>query len=149
MPITSRCRSKIVVCTLIFFAFLKSINDLSAQNQPNIVLIFGDNIGVGEVNSYGGVRGVPTPNIDKIGKEGIRLTNFNVEYTCTPSRISIMTGRYAMRTGEDYFSGITLWENTIAEILQTKGYKTAVYGKWDVSGDDWIGKREPTQQGFD
>lgn len=149
MYITSRWRSKIVVGTLIFVTFLKSINGLSGQNKPNIVLLFGDNIGVGEVNSYGGVRGVPTPNIDKIGKEGIRLTNFNVEYTCTPSRISIMTGRYAMRTGEDYFSGITLWENTIAEILQSKGYKTAVYGKWDVSGDDWHGKREPTQQGFD
>jgi arylsulfatase A-like enzyme len=146
---TSIDKRKILIGVLIMGAFLTNFHSLSAQNKPNVVLIFGDNIGIGEVHSYGGVRGVPTPNIDRIGKEGIRLTNFNVEYTCVPSRVSILTGRYAIRTGEDYFSGITLWENTIAEILQTKGYKTALYGKWDVSGDDWHAKREPTQQGFD
>ncbi len=120
-----------------------------SQNKPNVVLIFPDNIGMGEVNAYGGVRGVPTPNIDKIGHEGIRLTNFNVEYSCTPSRIAILTGRYATRTGDDYFSGITLWENTLAEQLKTAGYATAVFGKWDISNDNWLGKREPTYQGFD
>ncbi len=122
---------------------------LFGQNKPNIVLIYGDNIGIGEIYSYGGVRGVPTPNIDRLGKEGIRLTNFNVEYTCIPSRISMLTGRYAMRTGEDYFSGITLWENTIADVLKPAGYATALYGKWDLSGENWQGRREPTQQGFD
>lgn len=120
-----------------------------SQNKPNVVLIFPDNIGVGEVNAYGGVRNVPTPNIDRIGKEGIRLTNFNVEYSCTPSRIAILTGRYATRTGDDYFSGITLWENTLAEQLKTAGYATAIFGKWDISNDNWLGKREPTKQGFD
>jgi arylsulfatase A-like enzyme len=121
-----------------------------AQKRPNIVLIFPDNLGMGEVNAYGGVRGVPTPNIDKIGKEGIRLTNFNVEYSCTPSRISLMTGRYAPRSGENYNDGITLWEQTIAEGLKSLGYATALYGKWDISGDDqWHEKRDPTRQGFD
>jgi arylsulfatase len=120
-----------------------------AQSRPNVVLMFPDNLGIGEVNAYGGVRGVPTPNIDKIGQEGIRLTNFNVEYSCVPSRIALLTGRYATRTGEDYNSGITLWENTLAEHLKLAGYATALFGKWDIGGDNWKGKREPTHQGFD
>jgi arylsulfatase A-like enzyme len=120
-----------------------------SQNKPNIVLIFPDNIGMGEVNAYGGVRGVPTPNIDKIGHEGMRLTNFNVEYSCTPSRVALMTGRYATRAGDDYYAGTTLWENTLAEQLKTAGYATALFGKWDVGGDNFLGKREPTYQGFD
>lgn len=129
--------------------FAVSINSSYAQKPPNIVLIFPDNLGIGEVSSYGGVRGVPTPNIDQIGREGIRLTNFNVEYSCIPSRAAILTGRYATRTGENYFSGITLWEQTIAEGLKSVGYATGLFGKYDVGGPDWRGKREPMQQGFD
>lgn len=120
-----------------------------AQKKPNVILIFPDNLGVGEVAAYGGARGVPTPNIDRIGTEGIRLTNFNVEYSCTPSRIAILTGRYAVRAGEDYYSGTTLWEETIAERLNAVGYATALFGKWDLGAKNWHGKREPTQQGFD
>lgn len=120
-----------------------------AQEKPNVILIFPDNMGVGEVASFGGARGVPTPNIDRIGNEGIRLTNFNVEYSCTPSRIAILTGRYAVRAGEDYYSGTTLWEETIAERLKSEGYATALFGKWDLGAKNWHGKREPTQQGFD
>ena len=120
-----------------------------SQKNPNIVLIFPDNIGIGELSSYGGTRGVPTPNIDKIGTEGIRLTNFNVEYSCTPSRIALLTGRYASRAGDDYYAGTTLWENTIAEYLKSAGYATALFGKWDLGSENWLGKREPTNQGFD
>jgi arylsulfatase len=120
-----------------------------SQKKPNVILIFPDNLGVGEVSAYGGPRGVPTPNIDRIGTEGIRLTNFNVEYSCTPSRIAILTGRYAVRAGEDYYSGTTLWEETIAERLKAVGYSTALFGKWDLGAKNWHGKREPTQQGFD
>lgn len=121
----------------------------NAQDKPNIILIFPDNLGIGEVASFGGARGVPTPNIDRIGNEGMRLTNFNVEYSCTPSRIAIMTGRYAARAGEDYYAGTTLWEETMAEGLKSAGYATALFGKWDLGGPNWLGKREPTDQGFD
>jgi arylsulfatase len=110
--------------------------------------MFPDNLGVGEVGSYGGARGVPTPNIDRIAHEGIRLTNFNVEYSCVVSRIALLTGRYAVRTGEGYRGGMTLWEVTIAEALRDLGYATALFGKWHVGGDDWEGRREPTHQGF-
>ncbi|HXV61732.1 MAG TPA: sulfatase-like hydrolase/transferase, partial [Vicinamibacteria bacterium] len=119
------------------------------RQRPNIVLMFPDNLGIGEVSSYGGARGVPTPNIDRIAQEGIRLTNFNVEYSCVVSRIALLTGRYAPRTGEGYRGGMTLWEVTIAEALQTVGYRTALFGKWHVGGDDWEGRREPVHQGFD
>jgi len=137
-------RSFLVILILFPFHYY-----LFSQTKPNIVLIFPDNLGIGEVNSYGGVRNVATPNIDQIGKEGIRFTNFNVEYSCVPSRAAIMTGRYATRTGENYFSGLTLWEVTIAEALRSQGYATALFGKWDLGGPNWYGKREPTQQGFD
>ena len=122
---------------------------VNAQNKLNIVLIFPDNIGIGEVSSFGGSRGVPTPNIDKIGADGIRLTNFNVEYSCTPSRIALLTGRYATRAGDDYYAGTTLWEHTIAEYLKGEGYATALFGKWDLGSENWLGKRAPTNQGFD
>ena len=114
------------------------------------MLIFPDNLGIGEVGAYGGARGVATPNIDRIGEEGIRLTNFNVEYSCVVSRIALLTGRYAVRTGEGAAGdGMTLWEETIAEGLKSSGYATALYGKWHVGGPSWEGKREPTDQGFD
>ena len=121
-----------------------------AQERPNIILIFPDNLGVGEVSCYGSARGIETPNIDRIGEEGIRLTNFNVEYSCAISRIALLTGRYGVRTGHaNARSGMTLWEHTIAEALKTAGYSTALYGKWHIGGEDWYGKREPTHQGFD
>ncbi|MEQ8364834.1 MAG: sulfatase-like hydrolase/transferase [Cyclobacteriaceae bacterium] len=137
-----------ILSAIVLFLFLANIQT-HAQDKPNVILIFPDNLGVGEVASYGGARGVPTPNIDKIGEDGIRLTNFNVEFSCTPSRIAILTGRYATRAGDDYYTGTTLWEETMAEGLKSVGYATALYGKWDIGGPQWEGKREPTHQGFD
>ena len=122
---------------------------MAAQQRPNIVLMFADNLGWGEVGSYGSVRGVPTPNIDRIGAEGIRLTNFNVEFSCTVSRAALLTGRYAIRSGAAQPTGITLWETTIPEALKPLGYSTALFGKWHLGGFAWEGRREPTDQGFD
>ena len=119
------------------------------QPPPSIVLMFPDNLGWGEVGAYGGVRGVPTPSIDRIAAEGIRLDNFNVENSCTISRLSLLTGRYAIRTGGDHLDGVTLWEVTLAEALQSVGYATALFGKWHLGGADWEGRRGPTNQGFD
>jgi len=119
------------------------------QGRPNIVLIFPDNLGMGEVGVYGGVRGPVTPRLDKMAAEGLRLTNFNVEFSCTVSRAALMTGRYAIRTGATQGQGITLWEVTIAEALKSVGYGTGLFGKWHLGGDAPEGKREPTHQGFD
>src|SRR4051812_38985008 len=69
--------------------------------KPNIVLMLADNLGYGELGVYGGgiLRGAPTPRIDKLASEGMRLLNFNVEAQCTPSRSALMTGRYPIRSG--------------------------------------------------
>jgi len=125
------------------------INVQASQERPNIVLIFPDNLGWGEVGAYGGVRGVPTPRLDQLAAEGIRLNNFNVEYSCTVSRAALMTGRYAVRTGATQGAGITLWEVTIPEALKPLGYATALFGKWHLGGNNPEGRREPTHQGFD
>src|SRR3990172_12173500 len=73
----------------------------AADKQPNIVFILTDNLGYGEVGAYGGglTRGAPTPRIDSLAKEGMRFLNMNMETQCTPSRSSLMTGRWAIRSG--------------------------------------------------
>ena len=96
-----------------------------ARDKPNIVLVFMDNFGYCELGVYGGVilRGARTPKIDALAQEGMRLLNFNVEAQCTPSRAAIMTGRYAVRTGnasvplDTELYGLTRWEHTMAEML--------------------------------
>jgi arylsulfatase A-like enzyme len=121
----------------------------ASPTRPNVVIIFPDNLGWGEVGVYGGVRGSFTPRIDRLAAEGIRFNNFNVEPSCTVSRAALLTGRYAIRTGATQGAGMTLWEVTIAEALKSVGYATALFGKWHVGGDAPEGKREPTHQGFD
>src|SRR6266436_1482458 len=70
----------------------------AAEKDPNIVFILMDNLGYGELGVYGGgiLRGAPTPRIDKLASEGMRLLNFNVEAQCTPSRSALMTGRFPL-----------------------------------------------------
>jgi arylsulfatase len=124
------------------------------QGRPNIVFILMDNLGYGEVGVYGGgvTRGAPTPRIDQLAAEGMRLTNFNVEAQCTPSRSCFMTGRYSIRSGThsvpigEGLEGLTQWEVTIAEALSAAGYATAAFGKWHLGSTQG---RLPNDQGFD
>jgi arylsulfatase len=125
-----------------------------AQDRPNIVLVFMDNFGWGEPGFNGGgiIRGAPTPRMDSLAEEGLRLTNFNVEVQCTPSRSALMTGRYAIRSGNatvplgEGVYGLVRWEVTMAEMLSRAGYATAMYGKWHLGRTEG---RFPTDQGFD
>ena len=113
-----------------------------------------DNFGYGELGVYGGgiTRGAPTPRIDSLAAEGIRLTNFNVEVQCTPSRAALMTGRYAIRSGNGSVPittgmyGLTQWEITMPEMLSDVGYATGMFGKWHLGHTEG---RFPTDQGFD
>jgi len=113
-----------------------------------------DNLGYGEPGVYGGgiMRGAPTPRIDQLATEGVRLTNFNVEAQCTPSRSAIMTGRFSTRSGTHSVplpgapDGLTQWEVTIAELLSGVGYATAHFGKWHLGSAQ---ERLPNNQGFD
>jgi arylsulfatase len=126
-----------------------------SEDKPNIVLVVMDNFGYGEIGVYGGgvLRGAPTPRIDSIAAEGFQLTNFNVEAECTPSRSSLMTGRYGIRTRlqkdgppRGIWYGITKWEITLAEMLSDAGYATGMFGKWHLGDTEG---RYPTDQGFD
>jgi len=127
---------------------------LGTGKKPNILFILTDNLGYGEVGAYGGgiTRGAPTPNIDKLASEGLRLTNMNMETQCTPSRSSLMTGRFAIRSGTYAVpfggvpEGLTQWEVTITESLSEAGYATALHGKWHLGSHDG---RLPNDQGFD
>ena len=101
----------------------------AAEKEPNIVFMLMDNLGYGELGVYGGgiLRGAPTPRIDKLASEGMRLLNFNVESQCTATRSALMTGRFPIRSGTYKVplggipDGLTLWEVTIAEALSAKG----------------------------
>ena len=129
-------------------------NRVMAQEKPNIVLVFMDNFGWGEPGFNGGgiIRGAATPRLDQLAAEGLRLTNFNVEVQCTPSRSAIMTGRYAIRSGNgtvplgEGVYGLVQWEVTMAEMLSDAGYATGMYGKWHLGRTPG---RFPTDQGFD
>jgi arylsulfatase len=122
-------------------------------SKPNIVLILADNVGYGVLSCYnGGILDTPTPCIDKLAAEGLRLTNFNVENQCTPSRAALMTGRLPIRCGIGKAiaagapGGLHPREITLAEMLGDAGYRTAIYGKWHLG----VGEgRLPTDQGFD
>jgi len=124
------------------------------QEKPNIVFILMDNLGYGEPGVYGGgiTRGAPTPRVDQLAGEGMRLTNFNVEAQCTPSRSAILTGRFAIRSGTQSIpiggglDGLTRWEVTIAKLLSGVGYATASFGKWHLGSEQG---RLPNDQGFD
>ena len=143
-------RSTVTFVLLFFAAFIAPAAQRGPQAaRPNIVLMFPDNLGWGEVGAYGSVRGVPTPNIDSIAAQGIRLDNFNVEFSCTVSRAALLTARYAIRSGATQPTGMTLWEVTIAEALKEQGYATALFGKWHLGGTNWINHRTPIDQGFD
>ena len=122
--------------------------------KPNIVFILTDNLGYGEIGVYGGgvTRGAATPQIDSLAEDGMRFLNMNMETQCTPSRSSLMTGRWSIRSGTyqvpygGMLDGLTQWEVTIAEALSSAGYATGYYGKWHLGSLDG---RLPNDQGFD
>ena len=126
----------------------------AAEQRPNIVFILTDNLGYGELGVYGGgaLRGAPTPRLDNLAGEGLRLTNMNMEAQCTPSRSSILTGRFSMRSGTYAVplggvpEGLTQWEITIAQSLSNEGYATGMWGKWHLGSQDG---RLPSDRGFD
>ena len=125
-----------------------------AQQKPNVVFILADNIGYGDIGAYGGgeLRGAPTPRIDRLAAEGLRLTQFLVEPSCTPSRAALMTGRYSIRTGlslvavEGTDISLPAKEITMAEMLHDAGYATAIFGKWHLGAQPYS---QPQNKGFD
>jgi arylsulfatase A-like enzyme len=124
------------------------------QQKPNILFILADNLGYGDIGVYGGgeLRGAPTPRIDRLAAEGLRLTQFLVEPGCTPSRAALMTGRYSIRAGlslvavEGTDISLPAKEITMAEMLREAGYATALFGKWHLGSQPYS---QPQNKGFD
>jgi arylsulfatase A-like enzyme len=114
---------------------------LTAQTprRPNVILFITDDQGYGDLSLHGNDH-LKTPNLDSIGKEGAQFTQFHVSPVCSPTRSSLMTGRYNYRTGVvDTYLGRSMMhadEVTLAEILGGAGYRTGIFGKWHL-GDNY------------
>src|SRR3954468_16756672 len=126
---------------------------LSAGKKPNILVIFGDDIGQTNVSAYSmGLMGYRTPNIDRIAREGMIFTDYYAEQSCTAGRSSFITGQCTFRTGLSKVGvpgspiGLQKEDPTIAELLKPHGYATGQFGK------NHLGDRNeflPTAHGFD
>jgi len=120
--------------------------------QPNIIMIYADDLGYGDLGCYGHPT-IKTPNLDRMASEGLRFTQFySAAPVCTPSRAALMTGRLPVRSGLSRVlfpysdGGIPDSEITIAESLRAAGYRTACVGKWHLG---WQTQYLPTRHGFD
>lgn len=136
----------------------KKLDDLKRRfgRAPNILILLVDDMGWGDIGANGGgvVIGAPTPNIDKLAQDGLRLTSVYAQSTCTPSRAALMTGRFPARTGltRPLLAGekftVNPWqeEDTAAKLLSRAGYRTALSGKWHLGSAE--GTR-PHEVGYD
>jgi arylsulfatase len=127
---------------------------LAQDKKPNVVFILADNVGYGDLGSYGGgeLRGAPTPRLDQMAREGLRLTQYLVEPACTPSRAALMTGQYSIRSGlsliavEGSPNTLSARAFTMGELFKAAGYATAIFGKWHLGSEQ---QSLPTSHGFD
>jgi arylsulfatase A-like enzyme len=124
-----------------------------SSNKPNVVFILADNVGYGDMGTYGGgeLRGMPTLRTDQMAKEGLRFTQFLVEAACTPSRAALMTGQYSIRSGLSLIimgatGGLPADQFTMGEMFKNAGYATAIFGKWHLGAGP---QSLPTAHGFD
>ncbi len=126
---------------------------VSAQQKPNILVIWGDDVGYWNVSAYSqGMMGYHTPNIDRIAKEGAIFTDFYAQQSCTAGRASFILGQEPFRTGLLTIGmpgsphGIPDWTPTVADLLKAQGYATGQFGKNHLGDQD---KHLPTVHGFD
>lgn len=130
-----------------------ALQQVPLQERPNVVIIFTDDQGYGDLSCYGHQK-IRTPNIDRLAEQGARLTDFYVAASvCTPSRAALLTGCYPKRVGmhervvfpqNDY--GLHTDEITLADLLKAQGYATGIFGKWHLGHRPGL---LPLDQGFD
>jgi arylsulfatase len=132
-------------------AALPALQLRAADRKPNIIMIYADDLGYGDLGCYGGK--LRTPHIDKMAAEGMRFTNFlSANPVCSPSRAALLTGRYPTRVGVPRVlfpadnSTLNSGEMTIAQMLKPLGYKTKCVGKWHLGHHP---EHLPTAWGFD
>ena len=141
-----------------------TLSALPVDERPNIVVILADDLGIGDPGCYNPDSKVPTPHIDRLASEGLRLTDaHSPSAVCSPTRYGLLTGRYAWRTRltrgvlwGDSPNLIDLERTTIAELLKSAGYRTACFGKWHLGlgrgpATDWTAPLQPgpLDHGFD
>jgi arylsulfatase A-like enzyme len=122
--------------------------------KPNIIVVFGDDVGWGDLGAYGGgeSRGAPTPNLDRIAAEGVRFLTWYGQASCTAGRASFMTGRIPIRSALSQvvapgdLNYLHKETPTVAEFFKKNGYKTYMSGKWHLGDTD---AAFPTEHGFD
>ena len=129
-------------------AAFQTVRADSAPGRPNVILIMTDDQSYGDLGIHGNPL-IRTPNLDRLAKESVRLRQFYVCPVCSPTRSSLLTGRYNYRTGVvDTYQGRSIMspdEQTLAERLATAGYRTGIFGKWHL-GDN--APMRPVDQGF-
>lgn len=158
---TMASSSRMTISTAVWPALL-AVNLLAspcfAESRPNIVVVFVDNFGNGDLGCFGSTQH-RTPHVDRLAREGMKLTSFYVSSgVCTPSRASMMTGCYPRRINMHVSGagtavlrpldsrGLNPSEMTLAEVLKTAGYATGLFGKWHLGDQPEF---LPTRQGFD
>ncbi|MBD3276040.1 MAG: sulfatase-like hydrolase/transferase, partial [Candidatus Marinimicrobia bacterium] len=132
-----------------------SLNAASGTARPNIIIIMADDLGYGDLSTYGGW--IETPALDRMAEEGMKFTDYHASApVCSPTRTALLTGRYQQRAGipgvvyagrdNNRHQGLRLHELTFAEVAKEAGYATGVFGKWHVGYQE---KFNPVHQGFD
>jgi arylsulfatase len=129
--------------------------DKGYTKRPNIVVIMADDMGFSDIGCFGGE--IPTPNLDKLAKNGLRLNQFYNTGRCCPTRASLLTGLYPHQAGVGFMTGsmdnnpayqgyINNTSGTVGEVMKSNGYFTAMTGKWHVGHKEGM---RPTDRGFD
>ncbi|MEO8496709.1 MAG: arylsulfatase [Planctomycetota bacterium] len=131
---------------------LSVVTETPAESRPNIVVIVADDLGYADIG-FMGAKEIRTPHLDRLAASGTILDSFYVQPVCSPTRATLMTGRYPTRTGvytivrPNAKWGLPLEERTLAVALREAGYHTAICGKWHLG--EFQKDHQPTRRGFD
>ena len=133
----------------IFISIIISACSTGNGDKPNIILVMTDDQGFGDLSSNGSPD-VFTPNIDLLHEQSITFSDFQASPTCAPTRSAIMTGRAPFKNGVTHTINererMSLEASTIAQLLQSNGYKTGIFGKWHLGDEE---EYQPDMRGFD